>query len=452
MKFADLGVNDQICTALANAGIVEAFQIQELTIPLALEGKDVIGQAKTGTGKTLGFGIPLLMKITPPADEKYQSLGIAMGKPQALVIAPTRELGLQVADDLERASGTMGLRILRVYGGKSYEPQIEALQSGVDIVVGTPGRILDLAKQRHLDLGFVRVLVLDEADEMLDMGFLPDVEKMVSLLPVSRQTMLFSATMPGQIINLARRYMSNPTHIRAVNPDDKESSTVDAIEQHVWRAHILDKTELVAKVLQATTCTKAIIFCKTKRAAQRVSDDLTERGFSTVAVHGDLSQVAREKSLEQFKADKAKILVATDVAARGIDIDAVSHVINFECPEDEKAYVHRIGRTGRAGASGVAVTLVDWADLTRWSNINTALGLAFADPLETYSSSEHVYVGLGIPAGTKGRLNAMPPVGTPPKSLPPKKSSQKSSNSNSSSSRPKAERNRQRTNKFRDGQ
>jgi superfamily II DNA/RNA helicase len=171
-----------------------------------------------------------------------------------------------------------------------------------------------------------------------------------------------------------------------------------------------------------------------------------------VAVHGDLSQVAREKSLEQFKADKAKILVATDVAARGIDIDAVSHVINFECPEDEKAYVHRIGRTGRAGASGVAVTLVDWADLTRWSNINTALGLAFADPLETYSSSEHVYVGLGIPAGTKGRLNAMPPVSTPPKSLPPKKSSQKSSNSNSSSSRPKAERNRQRTNKFRDGQ
>ena len=185
---------------------------------------------------------------------------------------------------------------------------------------------------------------------------------------------------------------------------------MDAIEQHVWRAHQMDKPELVARVLQADTCTKSIIFCRTKRNAQKLSDDLLERGFKTVSVHGDMGQGAREKSLEQFKGDKANVLVATDVAARGIDIDAVSHVINFDCPEDENSYVHRIGRTGRAGASGVAVTFVDWADLPRWERINAALGLAFADPIETYSSSEHVYVGLRIKPGTKGRLVAAKPT------------------------------------------
>lgn len=406
MNFAELGVKPEICAALAQIGITDAFQIQELTLPLGLAGKDIIGQAKTGTGKTLGFGIPLLQAIISSTSAKYQELGNAAGKPQALVLAPTRELAIQVADDLEKAAKDLNLRILCLYGGKSYEPQIDILKTGVDVVVGTPGRILDLTNQRHLDLGSIRVLVLDEADEMLDMGFLPDVEKLVSKLPVKRQTMLFSATMPGQIINLARRYMSQPVHIRAVNPADNESATVDAIEQHVWRAHQLDKVELIARVLQAESCTKSIVFCRTKRNAQSLTEDLVERGFQAVSVHGDMGQGAREKSLAQFKADKANILVATDVAARGIDIEAVSHVINFDCPDDENAYVHRIGRTGRAGASGVAVTLVDWADLAKWQRINSALGLAFADPIETYSSSEHVYIGLGIAPGTKGRLVA----------------------------------------------
>ncbi len=361
---------------------------------MALEGRDIIGQAKTGTGKTLGFGIPLLQRIDLAGDRSV---------PQALVICPTRELGLQVATDLERAGRIKGVKVLAVYGGRAYEPQIEALQKGIDVVVGTPGRIIDLANRRDLDLSRVRVLVLDEADEMLDMGFLPDVERIVGLIPASRQTMLFSATMPGQIVNLARRYMSQPTHIRAADPTD-ESATVDAIEQHVWRAHPMDKVELVARILQAEGRQLAMIFTRTKRKAQKVCDELTERGFAVGTVHGDLGQGAREQALRAFRTGKVDVLVATDVAARGIDVDNVTHVVNYECPDDEKTYLHRVGRTGRAGASGVAVTLVDWEDIARWQMIDRALKLPFKDPIETYSTSDHVYTGLNIPAGTTGVL------------------------------------------------
>jgi superfamily II DNA/RNA helicase len=402
--FAELGVHPSIVEALAADGIVTAFPIQELTLPLALAGNDLIGQAKTGTGKTLGFGIPALMRITAPQDDEWASLADNVaGKPQALVVVPTRELGIQVASDLEKAGRGRGIRVLCVYGGRAYEPQVEALQKGIEVVVGTPGRLIDLARQGHLNLKHVRTLVLDEADEMLDMGFLPDVERIVALVPPVRQTMLFSATMPGKIVALARRYMTAPTHIRAINATD-ESATVDAIEQHVWRAHSLDKQELIARVLQAEGRGLTIIFCRTKRNAQRVSDDLADRGFAAAAVHGDLGQGAREQALRAFRNGKVDVLVATDVAARGIDVADVTHVINWECPEDEKTYLHRIGRTGRAGNSGVAVTLVDWDDLHRWKMINQALGLAFHEPIETYSSSPHVYSGLGIPEGTKGRL------------------------------------------------
>ena len=367
-----------------------------------MQGKDLIGQAKTGTGKTLGFGIPLLTHITSPKSDEWATFKNA-GKPQALAVVPTRELAVQVAQDLSEASENLGIRILGVYGGKSYEPQIEALSNGVEVIVGTPGRLIDLMKQRHLDLSAVKVLVLDEADEMLDMGFLPDVETLVSNLPTTRQTMLFSATMPGQIVALARRYMTQPTHIRAVDPDN-DSSIVDSIEQHVWRAHQMDKPELVARVLQAEGRGLTMIFCRTKRVAGSLTEDLSARGFACAAVHGDLGQGAREQALRAFRAGKIDVLVATDVAARGIDVADVTHVINYECPDDDKTYVHRIGRTGRAGNSGVAITLVDWQDTARWQMINRTLGLAFNDPIETYSSSEHVYAGLNIPAGITGKL------------------------------------------------
>ncbi|WP_121194041.1 DEAD/DEAH box helicase [Motilibacter peucedani] len=371
-----------------------------MTLPVALAGSDIIGQAKTGTGKTLGFGIPLLQRVVAPGDDATSE---APGKPQALVVVPTRELAVQVAKDIDLAGGARGVRVLQVYGGRAYEPQVEALRKGVEIVVGTPGRLLDLAKQGHLDLSFVSMLVLDEADEMLDLGFLPDVERILAQTRASRQTMLFSATMPGAVVSLARQYMTQPTHINAVNPDD-EDATVANIEQHVFQAHALDKPEVLARLLQAEGRGLVMIFTRTKRAAARVSDDLAERGFAAAAVHGDLGQGAREQALRAFRNGKVDVLVATDVAARGIDVEGVTHVVNYECPDDEKTYLHRIGRTGRAGASGIAVTLVDWADTTRWSVINKALGLSFYTPVETYSSSEHLYTLLNIPPGTKGVL------------------------------------------------
>jgi superfamily II DNA/RNA helicase len=373
-----------------------------MTLPVALAGQDVIGQAKTGTGKTLGFGIPLLQRLIGPHDSDAEFLA-APGKPQALVVVPTRELCIQVAQDLRQAGARRAVRVLEIYGGRAYEPQIDALRTGVDVVVGTPGRLIDLAQQRHLDLTHVKVLVLDEADEMLDLGFLPDVERIVALTPDNRQTMLFSATMPGVIVNLARRYMRQPTHIRATNPAD-ESATVDTVEQHIYRAHEMDKPELLARVLQARGRGLTIVFCRTKRACDRVAADLTERGFAAAAVHGDLGQGAREQALRAFRSGKVDVLVATDVAARGIDVEGVTHVVNYTCPEDEKTYLHRVGRTARAGNEGVAITLVDWADVPRWSLINKMLGLAFFDPPETYSTSPWLYTALDIPADATGRL------------------------------------------------
>jgi superfamily II DNA/RNA helicase len=404
LSFAELGVLAATVEALEAIGITHPFPIQSLTLPVALRGHDIIGQAKTGTGKTLGFGIPLLQRVVLEGESHTQPVvPIPPGKPQALVVVPTRELCVQVTGDIAKAAATRAIRILSVYGGRAYEPQVEALKRGVEVVVGTPGRLIDLANQGLLDLGHVRTLVLDEADEMLDLGFLPDVERIVRQVPQGRQTMLFSATMPGQIVTLARAYMHHPTHIRAVDPDD-DGQTVKAVEQHAFRAHAMDKVEMLARILQAEGRGLTLVFCRTKRTAAKVADDLADRGFASGAVHGDLGQGAREQALRAFRSGKVDVLVATDVAARGIDVDDITHVINYQCPDDEKTYLHRIGRTARAGKSGVAITFVDWDEAGRWMMIDKALDLGFGEPEETYSSSDHLYEELDIPRDVTGVL------------------------------------------------
>jgi superfamily II DNA/RNA helicase len=393
--FRDLGVTPEIADALETEGIITPFPIQEMALPLALNGQDIIGQARTGTGKTYAFGVAMLQRVGKPRKNRK--------KPRGLVVVPTRELAVQVTEDLVTAAGKLGSRILTVYGGRAYEPQVEALKQGVDVIVGTPGRLLDLVKQKHLDLGQIDALVLDEADRMLDLGFLPDIERIIKLIPEKRQTMLFSATLPGEIVALSRRYLNRPTHVRAEN-NDVEAEATPQTTQFVWRAHRMDKIEIVGRLLQCEGRGLTMIFCETKRACDMVVEQLKERGFAAAAVHGDLGQGQREQALRAFRNGEIDVLVATDVAARGIDVDDVTHVVNYDCPQDEKAYVHRIGRTGRAGKTGVAVTFVEWEDLTRWKVINNALSLDFAEPVETYSTSPHIFSELGIPEGTKGVL------------------------------------------------
>ena len=401
-SFADFGVTDPIVDALEDKGITHPFPIQALTLGPALDRHDIIGQAKTGTGKTLGFGIPVLEDVIAPDEEGYEDL-LNPNKPQALIILPTRELTKQVAQDLREAAKYLSTRIVEIYGGVAFEPQIEALERGADIVVGTPGRLIDLLRKGHLHLSGVETVVLDEADEMLDLGFLPDVATLLSRGPENRHTMLFSATMPGPVVALARRFMVHPTHIRAQDPDD-QNQTVNTVKQVIYRVHAMNKVEVVARILQAEGRGRTVIFCRTKRTAARLGEDLTDRGFAVGALHGDLGQGAREQALRAFRNGKVDVLVATDVAARGIDVDDVTHVINYQCPEDEKIYIHRIGRTGRAGNSGTAVTFVDWDDTPRWSLISKALGLGVPDPLETYHTSPHLFTDLDIPEGTTGRL------------------------------------------------
>ena len=401
-SFADFGVTDPIVDALDDKGITHPFPIQALTLGPALDRHDIIGQAKTGTGKTLGFGIPVLEDVIAPDEEGYEDL-LNPNQPQALIILPTRELTKQVAQDLRDAAKYLSTRIVEIYGGVAFEPQIEALTRGADIVVGTPGRLIDLLRKGHLHLSGVETVVLDEADEMLDLGFLPDVETLLARVPENRHTMLFSATMPGPVVALARRFMVHPTHIRAQDPDD-QNQTVNTVKQVIYRVHAMNKVEVVARILQAEGRGRTVIFCRTKRTAARLGEDLTDRGFAVGALHGDLGQGAREQALRAFRNGKVDVLVATDVAARGIDVDDVTHVINYQCPEDEKIYIHRIGRTGRAGNSGTAVTFVDWDDTPRWSLISKALGLGVPDPLETYHTSPHLFTDLDIPEGTTGRL------------------------------------------------
>ena len=439
--FAELPLRPETIEALHAHGFIAPFAIQEMVLPIALSDGDVIGQAKTGTGKTLAFGVPVIERVIAPNDSEWADFE-HKGMPQVLIVVPTRELCTQVTKDIEELASNRGIRTLAVYGGRAFEPQIEALQAGIEIVVGTPGRLLDLSRQGQLRLKQVSRLVLDEADEMLDLGFLPDVEKILANTPNRMQTMLFSATMPGDIIALARRFMNQPIHIRTQDSED-EGAVVTRIKQHVLRAHAMDKIEMLARILQAEGRGPTMVFCRTKRTCQKTAEDLMERGFKAAPIHGDLGQSAREKALGDFKAGKSDVLVATDVAARGIDIDGITHVINYQCPEDEKTYVHRIGRTARAGAHGIAVTFVDWDELARWKMINQVLDLGLAEPEETYSSSPHLYEVLDIPAGSTGRITKSKPV-IQQKAVTEKRVEKKVE------SKPKVERTRTRTKKFKE--
>ena len=422
----ELGVAAEIVDALAENGITHTFAIQELTLPLALDGKDLIGQARTGMGKTLAYGVPLLDRIFDDA-----AIPELDGTPRALVVAPTRELAYQVSDDLTLAAKHLAnfndehrsLRVTTICGGHPFEKQIAQLREGTDCIVGTPGRLLDLCKNRELDLSHVAVLVLDEADEMLDLGFLPDIKKILQQVPEKRQTMLFSATMPAPIMALARMFMNKPVHIHAEGTDD--STTHATTKQVAFKNHKLNKLATLSAILQAHNRGRTIIFTRTKRSAADVADDLAQRGFLVGAVHGDMAQPAREKSLEAFRSKKIEVLVATDVAARGIDVDDVTHVINYQVPDDAMTYVHRIGRTSRAGRTGTAVTLVGWDEVTKWKVIDDELDLNIGELDEWFSTSPELREALNIPDDVDERVGESRPVYGGAKVLSPQRKSAK---------------------------
>ena len=391
-SFAELGVAAEICDGLATRGITRTFAIQELTLPIALSGQDLIGQARTGMGKTYGFGVPLLDRVFDDAD-----IDELDGTPRALVVVPTRELAQQVTEDLQVAATHLPVRLASIYGGRPYEEQIKKLNKGVDVIIGTPGRLIDLHERGELQLDRVAILVLDEADEMLDLGFLPSVEAILKALDGNaHQTMLFSATMPGAILTLARRFMEKPIHIRAESGE--QDFTHSSTRKVTFQAHRMDKVAVVAHALQASGRGRTIIFARTKRAAAQLADDLARRGFHVGAVHGDLGQKSREKSLQAFRTSQVDILVATDIAARGIDVDDVTHVINYQVPDDPMTFVHRIGRTGRAGHTGTAITMVGYDELGKWQVINDELDLGEPNPPQWFSTSPELAQALDIPA------------------------------------------------------
>ena len=340
-SFEDLNLDRKILAALKEMGFEEPSPIQKGAIPMALEGEDLIGQAQTGTGKTAAFGTPIIQKI----NEKDRHI-------QALVMSPTRELCIQVADEISKIGKTKRIRVLPVYGGQPIERQIRSLKRGIQVVIGTPGRLLDHIRRGTIDLEYVNFLVLDEADEMLDMGFVDDMENIIKNVPPERQTMLFSATMPRPILSISKKYMRAPKVV-AIH---KEVVTAPTIDQYYYETR--DKVDGLCRILDTTDDCKMIIFCRTKKGVDELVIALATRGYEAEGLHGDLSQNQRDRVMKKFRSGQVDILVATDVAARGLDIDNITHVVNFDVPSDSESYVHRIGRTGRAGNTGVALTFI----------------------------------------------------------------------------------------------
>ena len=348
-EFSQLNLHPELVQAVTARGYTSPTPIQSAVIPVMLDGHDVLGQAQTGTGKTAAFALPILQRLTP-----------GQGAVQALVLAPTRELAMQVSHAIFEYGRFHGASVLPVYGGQPYERQIRRLQKGVDIVVGTPGRLLDLMRQKALDLSQVRTVVLDEADEMLSLGFIEDIEAILQRTPAARQTALFSATLPAAIKQLAGKYMREPQSIAI----ERKQLTVESIEQRYYLVHEGDKLAAMTRLFEAEVISRALIFTRTRVATSDLADALTARGFPADALHGELGQQARERILARFRQNQCQVLVATDVAARGLDIDDISHVFNYDLPQDPEVYVHRVGRTGRAGKAGIAISL--WTPRERW--------------------------------------------------------------------------------------
>ena len=341
-NFAHFGLHPDLLQTITELGFTDPTPIQQATIPLLLAGQDVIGQAQTGTGKTAAYGLPLLHRIKP------RQKGV-----QALVLAPTRELAIQVADAIQRYGKQLGITVLAVYGGQSYQLQNRSLRQGVEVVVGTPGRLLDHLKQGSLDLSSVQTVVLDEADEMLSMGFVEDIELILDRIPKERQTMLFSATISKRVMGLSARYLRDPQTV-SITPKQLTSTT---IEQRYYLVNHQEKIAALSRLFEMETIDSALIFVRTRLGTGELANQLSSRGFAAEALNGDLSQDARIQVLTRFRNGQVKVLVATDVAARGLDIDDISHVFNFDLPDDPEVYVHRVGRTGRAGREGIAISL-----------------------------------------------------------------------------------------------
>ncbi|MFZ5638299.1 MAG: DEAD/DEAH box helicase [Pseudomonadota bacterium] len=344
LRFADLGLSEAVMAAVAEVGYETPSPIQAATIPALLEGRDVLGQAQTGTGKTAAFALPLLSR-----------LDLRQGKPQVLVLAPTRELAIQVAEAFQRYAHKLpGFHVLPIYGGQSYYPQLQALKRGVHVVVGTPGRVIDHLERGTLDLSELKALVLDEADEMLRMGFIDDVETVLKKVPEQRQVALFSATMPAQIRRIAQTYLRDPAEVTIA----AKTTTATNIRQRYWFVSGVHKLDALTRILEAEPYDAMIVFARTKSATEELAEKLQARGLAAAAINGDIAQAQREKTIQQLKDGKLDILVATDVAARGLDVERISHVLNYDIPYDTESYVHRIGRTGRAGRSGEAILFV----------------------------------------------------------------------------------------------
>jgi superfamily II DNA/RNA helicase len=358
--FAGLGVSAELVSALADRGIDAPFPVQALTIPDAIAGRDVCGKARTGSGKTLAFGLPILQRLGEGRPE---------APPRAVVLVPTRELALQVAEVLEPLAAAHDIAVRAVYGGTDIDRQIKRLRKAADLVVATPGRLIDLLDRGALSLDDVSIVVLDEADRMADMGFLPQVEWLLRRIPSERQTMLFSATLDGEVNHVVRVHLRQPVAHEVVD----EPESVDNMVHHFLQVHELDKVKVVASI--AGGVERCLVFVRTKRGADRLASQLTREGVEASPIHGDLRQSAREKSLNDFAAGKLHVLVATDVAARGIHVDEIDVVVHYDPPEDPKSYVHRSGRTARAGASGVVVTLVLWNQELEVEQLQRRLGL-----------------------------------------------------------------------------